>query len=137
MKLFRVEEAQAKATTVMIISSTSIGEETDTRDCIAFIDKLYVLGVKFSVGEGSYKGNITPSFVIIPDGRFDEIMHHAFEVLGQECVMVRDFDGVYLESVNDRVLIGEKLITVPEAEAKKRSGYTYVNGRYYVVDSCS
>jgi len=137
MKLFRVEEAQAKATAVMIVSSTRIGEETDTRDCIAFIDKLYALGVKFSVGEGSYKGTVTPSFVIIPNGRFDEIMRYAFDILGQECVLVRDFDGVYLESVNDRVLIGEKLITVPEAEAKKRSGYTYVNGRYYVVDSCS
>jgi hypothetical protein len=133
MKLFRSEEARAKSTTVMIISATRIGEETDTRDCIAFIDKLYSLGVKFSVGEGSYLGNITPSFVIIPDGCFNEIMHYAFEILGQECVLTRDITGVYLESIFDRILIGTELVVVPEEEASTQEGYTYVNGRYYIV----
>ena len=85
---------------------------------------------------GCYKGKTEKAYlVVIHNTRERKILQDlAFQVYGQESILERGNDGVFLHYRNGMVTcIGDDLIAVDESIAKQQDAYTERDGIYYIV----
>lgn len=92
------------------------------------------LGLSYKTYLGCYEGSRELSLVVDCQGTDLKNLRTLAGFLEQECIMVIDHMGVYLDYQNeDQTTIGSHLLEVSEDKALSTGNYSIIGGKFYIV----